>query len=82
MVPLEQIATVTMGKGPQQIQHADGKRTITVAANAQGRSPGEVTADALKLARADGLPARLRPRTGRRFTRPAGGLQARWASPW
>jgi len=52
MVPLEQIATVTMGKGPSQIQHADGKRTISVAANAQGRSPGEVTADAMKLARA------------------------------
>ncbi len=56
MVPLEQIATVTMGKGPSQIQHADGKRTISVAANAQGRSPGEVTADALKLARAMSYP--------------------------
>ena len=56
MVPLEQIATVTMGKGPSQIQHADGKRTISVAANAQGRSPGEVTADALKLARAMDFP--------------------------
>lgn len=52
MVPLEQIATVTMGKGPSQIQHTDGKRTISVAANAQGRSPGEVTADALKIAKA------------------------------
>jgi HAE1 family hydrophobic/amphiphilic exporter-1 len=56
MVPLEQIATVTMGKGPSQIQHADGKRTISVAANVQGRSPGEVTADALKLARAMDFP--------------------------
>jgi HAE1 family hydrophobic/amphiphilic exporter-1 len=56
MVPLEQIATVTMGKGPSQIQHADGKRTISVAANAQGRSPGEVTADALKIARAMNYP--------------------------
>ena len=56
MVPLEQIATVTMGKGPSQIQHADGKRTITVAANAQGRSSGEVTADAMKLARAINFP--------------------------
>jgi len=56
MVPLEQIATVTMGKGPSQIQHADGKRTISVAANAQGRSPGEVTADAMKLARAIDYP--------------------------
>jgi hydrophobic/amphiphilic exporter-1 (mainly G- bacteria), HAE1 family len=56
MVPLEQIATVTMGKGPSQIQHNDGQRTITVAANAEGRSPGEVTADALKLARAMDFP--------------------------
>jgi hydrophobic/amphiphilic exporter-1 (mainly G- bacteria), HAE1 family len=56
MVPLEQIATVTMGKGPSQIQHNDGKRTISVAANVQGRSPGEVTADALKLARAMDFP--------------------------
>jgi HAE1 family hydrophobic/amphiphilic exporter-1 len=51
MVPLEQIATVTMGKAPSQIQHEDTKRTITVAANAQGRSPGEVTADARRIAR-------------------------------
>ncbi len=56
MVPLEQIATVTMGKGPSQIQHANGKRTISVAANTQGRSPGEVTAEALKLARAMDFP--------------------------
>ena len=56
MVPLEQIATITMGKGPSQIQHADGKRTISVAANAQGRSPGEVTADALALARSISFP--------------------------
>ena len=50
MVPLEQIATVTMGKAPSQIQREDGRRTITVAANAQGRSPGEVTADARRIA--------------------------------
>jgi HAE1 family hydrophobic/amphiphilic exporter-1 len=57
MVPLEQIATVTMGKGPSQIQHADGKRTISVAANVQGRSPGEVTADALKIVKAMPFPS-------------------------
>lgn len=51
MVPLDQIATVTMGKGPAQIQHSDGKRMIAVSANAQGRSSGEVTSDALKLAK-------------------------------
>ena len=56
MVPLEQIATVTMGLGPSQIQHNNGERTISVAANAQGRSPGEVTADALKLARSINFP--------------------------
>jgi HAE1 family hydrophobic/amphiphilic exporter-1 len=56
MVPLEQIAKVTLGKGPSQIQHADGKRMITVSANAQGRSPGEVSADALKLAQAMSFP--------------------------
>jgi HAE1 family hydrophobic/amphiphilic exporter-1 len=52
MVPLEQIATVTLDKGPAQIQHLDGKRTMSVSANAQGRSPGEVTADAMKIAKA------------------------------
>jgi HAE1 family hydrophobic/amphiphilic exporter-1 len=51
IVPLEQIATITLGKAPSQIQHSDGKRQISVSANAQGRSSGEVTADALKLAR-------------------------------
>ncbi|MFG6469127.1 efflux RND transporter permease subunit [Roseateles sp. BYS87W] len=50
MVPLDQIAKVTLGKGPGQIQHGDGKRTITVSANAQGRSPGEITSEAKKLA--------------------------------
>jgi HAE1 family hydrophobic/amphiphilic exporter-1 len=50
MVPLSQIATITMGKGPAQIQHQDGKRMIAVSANAQGRSAGEVTADAMKIA--------------------------------
>lgn len=56
MVPLDQIATVTMGKGPGQIQHGDGKRTITVSANAQGRAPGEITAEAKKLANAINFP--------------------------
>ena len=57
MVPLDQIATVTMGKGPAQIQHSDGKRMITVSANAQGRSPGEVTSDAMKIAKQIDFPA-------------------------
>jgi hydrophobic/amphiphilic exporter-1 (mainly G- bacteria), HAE1 family len=56
LVPLEQIARITMGKGPSQIQHNDGKRSISVAANVQGRSPGEVTADAVALAKAMDFP--------------------------
>lgn len=56
MVPLEQIATITMGKGPSGIRHKNGERMITVSANAQGRSPGEVTADAMKLAKSFDFP--------------------------
>ena len=46
-----------MGKAPAQIQHMDGKRMIAVTANAQGRSPGEITTDALKIAKAIEFPA-------------------------
>jgi HAE1 family hydrophobic/amphiphilic exporter-1 len=56
MVPLEQIAKITLDKGPAQIQHLDGNRTVTVSANAQGRSPGEVTADAMRIANAIEFP--------------------------
>ncbi|BBB59497.1 acriflavine resistance protein B [Undibacterium sp. KW1] len=56
MVPLEQIAKITMGKGPAKIQHTDGKRMIEVSANAQGKSSGEVTTEALKIARAMNFP--------------------------
>ena len=56
MVPLEQIAKITMGKGPSQIKHTDGRRMMAVSANTQGRSPGEVTADALKIAKAMSFP--------------------------
>ncbi len=57
MVPLSQIANITMGKGPAKIQHQDGKRMIAVSANVQGRSSGEVTADAMKVAKAIEFPA-------------------------
>jgi hydrophobe/amphiphile efflux-1 (HAE1) family protein len=56
MVPLDQIAKITMGKGPSEIEHKDGKRIITVSANVQGRSNGEVTADAMKLAKSMDFP--------------------------
>ncbi|MEP7244086.1 MAG: efflux RND transporter permease subunit, partial [Gammaproteobacteria bacterium] len=57
MVPLEQIAKISLDKGPAQIQHLDGKRTVTVSANVQGRASGEVTTDAMKLANAIDFPA-------------------------
>jgi HAE1 family hydrophobic/amphiphilic exporter-1 len=56
LVPLEQIAKITLDKGPAQIQHLDGKRTIAVSSNAQGRSPGEITADAQKIALSMDMP--------------------------
>ncbi len=56
MVPLDQIARITMGKGPAQIQHLDGKRTVTVSANVEGRGSGEVTEDAKKLAKSIDFP--------------------------
>jgi len=56
MVPLEQIAKITHDKGPAQLQHLGGKRTITVSANVQGRSSGEVTADALDVAKTMDFP--------------------------
>jgi HAE1 family hydrophobic/amphiphilic exporter-1 len=56
VVPLAQIAKVSMGKAPSKIEHSDGKRTIGVSANAQGRSSGEVTADALKIAKSINFP--------------------------
>jgi HAE1 family hydrophobic/amphiphilic exporter-1 len=56
MVPLEQIATVTLDKGPARIQHLDGRRTVIVSANVEGRAAGEVTADAMKIANAIEFP--------------------------
>lgn len=56
LVPLEQIASITMGKGPAQVQHLDGKRMMTVSANVEGRSAGEVTTDAMALAKSIEFP--------------------------
>ena len=56
VVPLSQIAKVSMGKAPSKIEHSDGRRTIGVSANAQGRSSGEVTSDALKIAKSINFP--------------------------
>jgi hydrophobic/amphiphilic exporter-1 (mainly G- bacteria), HAE1 family len=57
MVPLEQIATITLDKGPAKIQHLNGKRTVTVSANVQGVDAGKVTAEAMKIASTLDFPA-------------------------
>jgi HAE1 family hydrophobic/amphiphilic exporter-1 len=56
MVPLDQIAKISMGKGPSTIEHSRGKRTVTVSANVQGRSNGEVIGEAMKLAKSMPFP--------------------------
>ncbi|WP_395685447.1 efflux RND transporter permease subunit [Caenimonas koreensis] len=57
VVPLNQIATVTMSVAPAQVQHLNGRRMIAVSANAQGRASGDVTKDALALAKSLDFPA-------------------------
>jgi HAE1 family hydrophobic/amphiphilic exporter-1 len=56
MVPLEQIAKITLDKGPAQIQHFNGKRMVAVSANVEGRSAGEVTTEAIAVAKAIDFP--------------------------
>jgi len=56
IVPLRQIATVTMGKGPAAIEHYNRENTIAVTANIEDRSFGEVFADAMALAEAMEFP--------------------------
>jgi multidrug efflux pump subunit AcrB len=51
MVPLDQIARITMGKGPASIRHLNGMRTISVSANVEGRSAGEINKEAQKIAK-------------------------------
>jgi HAE1 family hydrophobic/amphiphilic exporter-1 len=45
LVPLAQVATVENSMGPAQIDHLDRERVVTIGANVQGRSLGEVSND-------------------------------------
>ena len=56
MVPLNQIANFKMSTSPSEINHNNGKRIIDVSANAEGRSPGEITTDALAIAKGIDFP--------------------------
>ena len=53
VVPLGQIADVTAGLGPAEIDHLDQDRVINVECNTQGRALGEVSQDINKVV--DGL---------------------------
>jgi HAE1 family hydrophobic/amphiphilic exporter-1 len=53
MVPLEQVASVEAAVGPAQIDHLNRERVVTVGANVQGRSLGEVSGDI--MARVSGI---------------------------
>ncbi|HEU4997092.1 MAG TPA: efflux RND transporter permease subunit [Gemmatimonadaceae bacterium] len=46
-VPLEQIATITPGSGPAQIDHFQRQRVVTVGANVLGASVGNVARDVM-----------------------------------
>jgi multidrug efflux pump subunit AcrB len=56
VVPLEQIASISMDKAPARISHTDGQRTVTVTANVEGVSQGEVIGAAMKLVDAIDFP--------------------------
>jgi HAE1 family hydrophobic/amphiphilic exporter-1 len=56
VVPLKQIAEVTMGKGPAAIEHFNRETTIAVTANVEGRSFGEVFSEAMARAEAVQFP--------------------------
>ena len=45
VVPLSQVARVESGLGPAQIDHLDREKVVTIGANVQGRSLGEVAQD-------------------------------------
>jgi HAE1 family hydrophobic/amphiphilic exporter-1 len=45
LIPLGQVATISRGVGPAQIDHLDRDKVVSVQANTQGRSLSEVTRD-------------------------------------
>ncbi len=60
-VRLSQIASITYGKGPSEIQRKDRERLVTVAANLNGEvALGEVTADIQRRIDAAGIPEGIR----------------------
>jgi HAE1 family hydrophobic/amphiphilic exporter-1 len=55
-VPLSQVATITRGVGPAQIDHYQRQRVVTVGANVLGASVGNVARDVMKRVNGVRLP--------------------------
>jgi HAE1 family hydrophobic/amphiphilic exporter-1 len=60
-VRLSQVANITEGRGPSEIQRKDRERLVTVAANLSGQVPlGQVTAEVEQAINAAGIPQGIR----------------------
>jgi HAE1 family hydrophobic/amphiphilic exporter-1 len=55
-VPLSQVATITEGTGPAQIDHFQRQRVVTIGANVIGASVGNVARDVMQRVHAVPLP--------------------------
>jgi HAE1 family hydrophobic/amphiphilic exporter-1 len=55
-VPLGQVATITQGTGPAQIDHFQRRRVVTIGANVLGASVGNVAQDVMRRVNAVRLP--------------------------
>ena len=64
IVRFSQVATVTPGVGPTQINRRDLNREVELTANVSGRAQGEVSADIRKVIDAAGLPPTVTARFG------------------
>jgi hydrophobic/amphiphilic exporter-1 (mainly G- bacteria), HAE1 family len=56
IVRLNQVATISEGTGPNQINRRDLTREVAISANVSGRSAGEVSADITKIMDSIALP--------------------------
>ena len=58
-VPLSQVATITQGAGPAQIDHFQRQRVVTIGANVIGASVGNVARDVMAARQQGAAAARL-----------------------
>src|SRR5581483_9285313 len=56
VIPLSQVATISQGAGPAQIDHYQRQRVVTIGANVLGASVGNVARDVMRRVNAVQLP--------------------------